>query len=351
MRVGINLISTPHYEPDELVTRFFQKFLQYSVEAKDTNDFFIFITEGSCETNFPNAEVIQIPPIENRLLSKLYIRSTPLDSIIRKFSLDTIISPLENAMSISSIPCIPIVLHTESWYREQDLSFFTNRDLRKNLVNCPLWITTSEYGRKLCLEEWKVPLNKVVSVPVGVEKSLSKAPPPIIQQKYLVSVVDDSTIRHLPDIVEVLKNLQTDSPYSILLIGKTHKREPKDWGENVLRIEKCPDNTLGGILHHATAFIYPSLHDISAMRVIEALQAGTCVIAPFNPAFEEKCSELPFYYQGGSISSFNSTLNRVLSLSEEERLERIRLGRVRVGEYSWQDTAWKIITTIKKFVL
>lgn len=350
MKVGINLISTPHYEPDELVLRFFYKFLHYASEAKGTTEFFVFITENN-ELNFPNATIIQVPHIENRLFSKLYIRSSPLDSTLKQTYLDAIISPLENAAFISSVPCIPIILHTETWFVKHESSLLTNRELRKTLSNSPLWITTSEYGRKLCLEEWKIPLNKILAVTVGAEKTLADTTTTIVQQKYFISAVDETTIRHLPEILETLKNSQSTPSHSILLIGKTHKKEPKEWGENVLRIEKCPDNTLGGLLHNATAFIYPGLHDLSAMRIIEALQAGTCVIAPYNPAYEEKCGELPFYYQGGSISSFNSTLNRVLSLPNDEKLERIRLGKLKVGEYSWYDTCWKIITTLKKFVI
>ncbi|MCX8065002.1 MAG: hypothetical protein N3G21_07500 [Candidatus Hydrogenedentes bacterium] len=351
MRIGINLTSTPNYEPDELVTRFFKKFLQYASNARGTTEFLVFVTENNKDLNFPTSEVIQIPLMENRLFSKLYIRSSPLDPLIQEKKVEVIISPLESASLISSIPCIPLVLHTENWFSgPQNILTFLNRESRRVLSNSPFWLTASEYGRKLCLEEWKVPLNKVIAVTVGAETALTKTSSSIIQQRYFVSAVDDSTIRHLPEIIDTLKNLLSSQPHTIVLIGKSHRKEPKEWGENILRVEKCPDNTLGGILHNSSAFIYPSLYDVSALRIIEALQAGTCVITPFNPAYEEKCGELPFYYQGGTISSFHSALNRVMSLPNDEKQERIRLGRLRVAEYSWQETAWKIITTLKKSI-
>lgn len=351
MRIGINLVSTSNYEPDELVIRFFKKFLQYTSDAKETTTFFTFVSDESRDLNFPNSKVIQVPTIDNRLFSKIYIRSSPLDSLVQDNKIEVIISPLENATLVSSTPCVPIVIHTENWYsNSQNILSPLNRDIKKVLANSPLWITTSEYGRKLCLEEWKVPLNKIVAVSVGAETALTEISTPIIEPNYFVSAVDDSTMRYLPDIIEILKNIQTTHPHKIVIIGKSHRKEPKDWGENILRIEKCPENTLGSLLYNSTAFIYPSLYDLSALRIIEALQAGTCVITPFNPAYEEKCGELPFYYQGGTLTSFNATLNRVISLPQEEKNERIRLGRLRVAEYSWHHTAWKIITTLKKVI-
>jgi len=236
----------------------------------------------------------------------------------------------------------------ENWYRgilKED--FFRKRDIKHIFHKSPLWLTPTEYTRRCCLDVWKIPLNKIAVIPAGAELVLSQPSPSLISPPYLVSIIDDATINHLSETLEVLQYFCKESPHTIVLLGKKHHKEPTHWGENIFRVEECPDRTLAGLFQNATAFIYPAIHDGSALRPIEAMQAGTCVVVPQTPAMEERCGELPFYYHAENPSSLNSVLHRILYLSPKERKERIRLGRLRVVEYTWEQSTWKLITALK----
>lgn len=349
MRVGINLFASDEFEPDDLFCRFLYKCLSYATKLQETTEFFILINKEMGYEKWAGWPVITDTNKHEGFLSSISLRGSVLDPLIKKFKIETVITPLETAYFITSVPCIPLIIHAENWYRgilKED--FFRRRDVKRIFYESPLWLTASEYTRRCCLDIWKIPLNKIVTIPAGVEPIFLQPSSPLIAPPYLVSVIDDATINHLSEILEVIQYFCKETPHTIVLLGKKHSKEPSIWGDNVFRIEECPDRTLAGLFQNATAFIYPAIHDGSALRPIEAMQAGTCVVAPMTPAMEERCGELPFYYHSENISSINAVLHRIVNLSPEERKERIRLGRSRVIEYTWEQTTWKFITALKR---
>jgi len=349
MKIGINLFASEEFEPDDLFCRFLYKSLSHARQLQETTDFFVFFNKEFGYEKWAGWPVITETSKQEGFFSSFSIRGSILDPLIRKFKMDVVITPLETAHFITCAPCIPLIVHTENWYRgilKED--FFRKRDVKRIFHESPLWLTASEYTRRSCLDVWKIPLNKIVALSAGVEPILSQSAPSLIAPPYLVSVIDDATIHHLPETLEVLQYFCKEIPHTIVLLGKKHAKEPTNWGDNVFRIEECPDRTLSGLFQNATAFVYPALHDGSALRPIEAMQAGTCVVTPLTPVMEERCGELPFYYHAENPSSLNAVLHRIINLPSEERKERIRLGKLRVVEYTWEQTTWKLITALKR---
>ncbi len=349
MKIGVNLLASSEFEPDDLFCRFVYKCLSHATHLQETTEFFVFFNEGVEYNQWAGWPVITGANKQDHFFSSFSPRGSVLDPLIKKLKIEAVITPLETAHLITTVPCIPLIVHIEHWYRgilKED--FFRKREAKMIFQKSPLWFTASEYARRSCLDVWKVPLNKIVTLLAGIDPVLSQSTPLLIEPPYLISVVDDATIYYLPEMLEVVQHFCKEQPHTIVLLGKHHPKEPEVWGENIFRIEECPDQTLAGLFKNAIAFLYPALHDGSALRPIEAMQMGTCIITPPGPAVEERCSELPFYYNIESPSSLNAVLHRVINLSREEREERIRLGRLRVIEHTWEQTTWKFITTLKR---
>ncbi len=349
MKVGINLFASEEFEPDDLFCRFLYKTLSQATQLQETTEFFIFFNKEFGYEQWAGWQVITETNKHIGFFSSFSLRGSVLDPLIRKFKIDVVITPLETAHFVTSVPCVPMIIHTENWYRgvlKED--FFHKRDVKRIFYESPLWLTASEHTRRSSLDVWKIPLNKIAVLPAGVEPKLLQNTPSLIAPPYLVSVIDDATIHHLPETLEILQYFCKEIPHTIVLLGKRHPKEPLHWGDNVFRIEECPDLTLAGLFQNATAFLYPAIHDGSALRPIEAMQAGTCIVAPMTPVMEERCGELPFYYHVENPSSINAVLHRIVNLPSEERKERIRLGRLRVTEYTWEQTTWKLITALKR---
>ncbi|MCA1903063.1 MAG: hypothetical protein LDL53_12750 [Candidatus Hydrogenedens sp.] len=349
MRVGINLFASDECEPDDLFSRFIYKCLVHAVNLQETTEFFVFKNTPTSGERWAGWHVITEEAKRGNFLSTLSLRSSVLGSLLRQYKIDVVITPLETAHLITSVPCIPLIIQMENWYHGflRD-DFFKKRDIKRIFYESPLWFTATEYARRSCLDVWKVPLNKIITLSAGVESILSQPSSPLISPPYIISAIDDATINHLEETLEVIHHFCKEYPHTIVFIGKRHPKEPETWGDDIFRIEECPDQTLAGLFQHATAFVYPAIHDGSALRPIEAMQSGTCVITPMIPAIEERCGELPFYYHAESTASLSAVLHRVINLPKEERAERIRLGRLRVVEYSWEQTTWKLITSLKR---
>jgi glycosyltransferase involved in cell wall biosynthesis len=79
------------------------------------------------------------------------------------------------------------------------------------------------------------------------------------------------------------------SLYMDLLERAAHVRE------HVIELPRCSDVQLATYLHHAQALLFPSFAEGYGLPLVEALSAGTPVIASDLPVFKEIAGDIPDY--------------------------------------------------------
>lgn len=65
--------------------------------------------------------------------------------------------------------------------------------------------------------------------------------------------------------------------------------------EHVIELPRCSDAQLATYLHHAQALLFPSFAEGYGLPLVEALSAGTPVIASDLPVFKEIADDIPDY--------------------------------------------------------
>jgi alpha-1,3-rhamnosyl/mannosyltransferase len=103
-----------------------------------------------------------------------------------------------------------------------------------------------------------------------------------------------------------------------------------------IRIEPAPD--LAELHRHAAALVLPSLHEGFGLPALEALHAGTPVLAARVPALVEVCADAARYCEPHAIESIAAGLVELATvppLREELR----RRGTARAAAFSWQASA------------
>jgi glycosyltransferase involved in cell wall biosynthesis len=99
------------------------------------------------------------------------------------------------------------------------------------------------------------------------------------------------------------------------------------------------DSELGGLYKNSVGFVFPSLSEGFGLPGIEAMDAGTLVLASNIPVFKEIYAKAAIYFNPLDFSSIENAMKNALSLPDEKRQEIIEFGKKFVKRYSWAKMA------------
>lgn len=103
-----------------------------------------------------------------------------------------------------------------------------------------------------------------------------------------------------------------------------------------------PDETLRVFFEAAEAFVFPSLHEGFGLAPLEAMVAGTPVVASNVSALPEVLGDAALLVNPENVFEISRGIHDVL-LDAELRTSLIEKGRVQAAKYSWKKTAEQVI--------
>lgn len=92
----------------------------------------------------------------------------------------------------------------------------------------------------------------------------------------------------------------------------------------------------------AHVFVFPSLYEGFGIPVLEAMSQGVPVLASDIPSLKEIAEKGALYFNTASLDDFSKKLYDI-SMNIDLRNELIRLGKERVGFFSWKTSAQKTL--------
>jgi glycosyltransferase involved in cell wall biosynthesis len=95
------------------------------------------------------------------------------------------------------------------------------------------------------------------------------------------------------------------------------------------------DSELRAIYSGAVALVYPSEYEGFGLPVLEAMAAGTVVVASFTASIPEIAGNKAIYFDPKSIDSIIETLKVAAAMPEAERLSRISQGIDLAHKFTW----------------
>jgi glycosyltransferase involved in cell wall biosynthesis len=102
---------------------------------------------------------------------------------------------------------------------------------------------------------------------------------------------------------------------------------------------------LGILYQNSLAFIYPSLSEGFGLPGMEAIQAGTLVLASDIPVFQEVYKDNVLYFNPLDFSSIKKTIKNAMSMGKSNREKRISKAQSFIKKYSWTKMAKKTLET------
>jgi glycosyltransferase involved in cell wall biosynthesis len=220
--------------------------------------------------------------------------------------------------------------------------------------------TASEYVRAEIQERYDLGPDRVIRVYPGL------GPPPTGDagrgrrvagsDRYVVALGTVEPRKNLPRLVEAFDAVAADHPDVTLVVAG-----PDGWGveafdaavaashhrDRIRRLGWVEEGDRQDLLAGAAVLAYPSVYEGFGLPPLEAMQAGTPVVAANAGALPEVLGDAALLPDPGDVDDLAASLTRVLD-DEELRETLIERGTRRTDEYRWDRAIPEFVATYRR---
>ncbi|MGI8904297.1 MAG: glycosyltransferase family 4 protein [Solirubrobacteraceae bacterium] len=165
----------------------------------------------------------------------------------------------------------------------------------------------------------------------GQEPAAAARPSP----EHFLYVGDDEPRKDLPTLLAAYRDYRdrTEDPLGLVLAGSCS-------GDGAgVRLEHRPSAArLARLYAGAVALVHPSLYEGFGLTALEAMSAGTPVLAARSPGLTEVCGDAARYADPGDARSLAAGMAEIAASGSVQR-ELARRGSARAAQFSWAASA------------
>ncbi len=196
-------------------------------------------------------------------------------------------------------------------------------------------ITVSESSRQDICRDFKVPLENVGVVPLGVDIRLFHPRAPQRVPGRIVAVASaDSPMKGIATLLRAVAKVVTERDVHLTVVGK-----PTPGGDtlrltaelslagNVTFVHGISDTDMAELLASAEIAVVPSLYEGFSLPAVEHMASGTPLVASRTGALPEVAGEAAVLVSPGDAEELAAALRRLHDSPEQ---------RARLGEQAWQ---------------
>lgn len=195
-------------------------------------------------------------------------------------------------------------------------------------------IAVSEATAADVRELWGVPAEHIVVAPHGPGQALPVLPRPPRPRHWLY-VGDAEPRKGLPTLLEAYAShrARVSGALPLVLAGSARAA-----GAGVEVVDRPGSERLAELYAQAAALVHPALLEGFGLTPLEAMRAGTPVIAARAPGVAETCGEAALLVAPGDPAALAGALDRVHG-GDGLRADLAARGAARVQAFSWERSA------------
>jgi glycosyltransferase involved in cell wall biosynthesis len=206
-----------------------------------------------------------------------------------------------------------------------------------------LVVTPSEHMRAELIELLGLAGDAVAAIAPGVDPSFSSPadPAPLVDRQeldrpYVLAVGTEGPRKNLALLDRIAPQLAREG-LDVVIAGSSRPYLPQgDAGGAARRLGYVADEDLPALYAGAAVFAMPSLYEGFGLPCIEAMAAGTPVVAADRAALPEACGGAALLADPDDADAFAAALLRAAG-AERDRL--VAAGRERAAALTWRRTA------------
>ncbi|HEV7177359.1 MAG TPA: glycosyltransferase family 1 protein [Solirubrobacteraceae bacterium] len=204
-------------------------------------------------------------------------------------------------------------------------------------------ITVSEFSRAEVIEALGAAPERVTVVPEGVDERFFAEPDPRpaaerhgLTGPYALAVGTMSARKNLQALDQAARSLR-ERGIELVLAG-SDRGYLRGSQAGLRRLGYVDEDHLPGLYAGAVALAMPSGYEGFGLPCLEAMAAGTPVVAARAGALPETCGDAALLVEPSDAPGFAEALI-VAACDEHDRLRLIEAGRRRAAEFTWTRTA------------
>ena len=191
-------------------------------------------------------------------------------------------------------------------------------------------LTVSEAAKRAILETFDCDAEKIVVTPNGVDE-IFFSEGPRAEGEYFLFVGNDKPHKNVERLVEAFSSRRVDeSTRGLVLVGAEFSQYREI--EGVIAPGFVSVEELAALYRGAIALIMPSLEEGFGLPVLEAMAAGTPVIASNIPSLVEVTGGAAFFVDPHSTESIANAMQNVTR-------EHVDRARARAAQFTWRRCA------------
>jgi glycosyltransferase involved in cell wall biosynthesis len=271
-------------------------------------------------------------------------------------------------------PC-PIVLTVHDITFATNPEWFSGRDIGV-LSRVVPWsarraarvVTVSETCRAQIIEHFGVAADHVVCIPNAPGPAANAIDTDAARKEivaigldparpYVLSVGNLQPRKNLVRLIEAFRGLSEGGlDIDLVVVGAEHYRSGDVHdaaGEARDRIHftgYVSDRQLAACYSLATVFALPSLFEGFGIPALEAMAHGVPVVCSHAGALPEVCSDAALYFDPLDVESISAAVSRAVT-DRGLRADLVRKGHVRSAQFSWRESAERMLTTYRSAAL
>jgi glycosyltransferase involved in cell wall biosynthesis len=209
-----------------------------------------------------------------------------------------------------------------------------------------LVITTSQLVRRQLSDLLGVDPGRIATVPLGVDERFGESPDhePVtrrlgLERPYVLAMGTDLPRKNLALLDRIGPRLAAEG-FDVVLAGSTRTYMPTGT-YRARRVGYVDDADLPGLYSGAAALAMPSLYEGFGLGCLEAMAAGTPVVASDRGALPETCGDAALLVDPADEDAFADAL--LLAAAPGAARDRlVSRGRERAREFTWARTAERV---------
>ena len=254
--------------------------------------------------------------------------------------------PSKNAHRITTVHDLYFLKQPDQTVREikRDYAALAREHCRKS----DAVIAISEHTRSQLIELLDVPSSRIYTIRHGADHFFAESVPAEeltaiyakfgIRTPFLLYVGSREPRKNVTSLVEAFAKRAKDSQ---LVLAGPPAPEPLLL-PGIIETGYVSREELRALYNGATALVMPSLEEGFGLPLLEAMLAGTPVVASDIPAFREVANDAFYSFDPNKVEDLQEAIGRILQDSElRQRLTR--LGTERAKRFSWADAARKTL--------